>query len=70
MLDNLKSRDELLNAARSWGYDFTMEELQTAVVLVMDLGDADLDAVTGGTGVFGYGKVLSIANLMGIKGAK
>jgi hypothetical protein len=70
MLDNLKSRDELLSAAASWGYDFTMEELRLAVVRVMDLNDADLEAVSGGSGVFGYGKVLSIVNLMGIKDAE
>ncbi|MDR3354887.1 MAG: Nif11-like leader peptide family natural product precursor [Synergistaceae bacterium] len=67
MLDNLKSRDELLLAARSFGYDFTTEELSLAIVRIMDLDDADLEAVTGGTEAFGYGKVLSIVNLLGIR---
>jgi predicted ribosomally synthesized peptide with nif11-like leader len=69
MLDNLKSKDDLLNAARSLGYDFTMEELQLAAVQVMDLDDADLDTVKGGTGMFGYGKVLSLVSLAGTKSA-
>jgi predicted ribosomally synthesized peptide with nif11-like leader len=70
VLDNLKSKDELLNAARSLGYNFTAEELQAAIVRIMDLDDTDLDAVTGGaggTGVFGYGKVLSLVTLLGMK---
>ena len=56
--------------ARSLGYDFTVEELQRAIVRIMDLEDADLDSVTGGAGTFGYGKVLSLANLVGIECAE
>jgi hypothetical protein len=67
MLDTLKSREDLLNAARSLGYDFTAEELRLAIVRIMDLDDGDLDAVKGGTGGFEYGKVLSLVNLVGIK---
>jgi predicted ribosomally synthesized peptide with nif11-like leader len=70
MLDNLKSKDDLLNAAKSLGYDFTAEELRLAIVRIMDLDETDLDAVMGGTGMFGYGKVLSLVNLMGIERAE
>jgi predicted ribosomally synthesized peptide with nif11-like leader len=67
VLDSLKSKDELLNVARSLGYDFTLEELQAAILRVMDLDDSDLNAVTGGAGTFGYGSVLSLVNLLGMK---
>jgi predicted ribosomally synthesized peptide with nif11-like leader len=65
MLDNLKSKDELLSAAKSLGYDFTAEELRLAIVRIMDLDDTDLDAVTGGGGTFRYGQVLSFINMLG-----
>ena len=70
MFDHLKTENELQDIARSLGYDFTVEELQRAIVRIMDLEDADLDSVTGGAGTFGYGKVLSLANLVGIECAE
>jgi predicted ribosomally synthesized peptide with nif11-like leader len=66
LLDNLKSKDDLLKAARVCGYDFTADELKTAIVRTMDLQEADLRSVTGGVGVSGYGELLWIANLLGI----
>jgi predicted ribosomally synthesized peptide with nif11-like leader len=65
MLINVKSRDELLGAAKLMGYDFTIEELRWAIVRTMDLDSEDLDAVTGGTGIFGYGRVFSFINMLG-----
>jgi predicted ribosomally synthesized peptide with nif11-like leader len=67
MLDNVKSKEDLLNAAKSLGYDFTIEELRRAIVQIMDLDDTELDAVTGGTEVFGYGRVFSLINMLGLK---
>ena len=65
-----EKRFSVQDIARSLGYDFTVEELQRAIVRIMDLEDADLDSVTGGAGTFGYGKVLSLANLVGIECAE
>jgi predicted ribosomally synthesized peptide with nif11-like leader len=65
VLAKLKSEDDLLNAAKSLGYDFTIEELRLAIVRIMDLADADLGAVTGGAGAPEYGWVLSILRSLG-----
>jgi predicted ribosomally synthesized peptide with nif11-like leader len=64
LLDNLKSKDDLLKAARAFGYDFTTEELTLAIVRTMDLQEGDLESVTGGAVAFGYGRMLSIASLL------
>jgi predicted ribosomally synthesized peptide with nif11-like leader len=66
-LNNLKSKNDLLDFARSLGYKFTIEELQVAIVQVMDLSDSDLEVVTGGMGTLGYEKVLSLVTLLGMK---
>jgi predicted ribosomally synthesized peptide with nif11-like leader len=66
-LNSLKSKSELLEVARSFGYDFTVEELKLAIVQTMNLQDEDLDAVTGG-GVR-YGDVLVLVNLLEMKSA-
>lgn len=66
MLDNLKSKDELLEAARSIGYYFTAEELTLAIVQIMDLQDEDLESVVGGVREnFGYGTILFLVGLLG-----
>jgi hypothetical protein len=72
MIDELKSRDDLLLAAKSLGYDFTADEFRTAVVKIMDLGETELDAVTGGAGIFAfaYGKTLPLLNLLSIINAE
>jgi predicted ribosomally synthesized peptide with nif11-like leader len=69
MLDNLKSGDDLLNAAKSLGYGFTIEELRLAIVRIMDLEDADLENINGGAGMSGYEKMLSLAGLADTKSA-
>jgi predicted ribosomally synthesized peptide with nif11-like leader len=70
MLDNLKSKDELLNAAKSLGYDFTLEELRLAIVQIMDLDDKALSAVTGGGAeAFGYGQMLFFVHILGVESA-
>ncbi|MDR1622335.1 MAG: Nif11-like leader peptide family natural product precursor [Synergistaceae bacterium] len=66
ILDNLKSKDDLLEVAQSLGYTFSVEELKLAIVQIMDLQDEDLESVVGGVrGGFGYGTVLSLVNLLG-----
>ncbi|MDR2779533.1 MAG: Nif11-like leader peptide family natural product precursor [Synergistaceae bacterium] len=70
MLDNVKSRDNLLDVAKSLGYEFTVEELRLAIVRIMDLDEADLDSVMGGAQMFGYGKALSLVNLLGMQNAE
>lgn len=69
VLDNLKSSDDLLNVARSLGYDFTVEELRLAIARTMDLEDADLENINGGAGSPGYEKVIFLAGLADIKSA-
>lgn len=71
ILSSLKSEEDLLNVAKSLGYDFTMEELRVAIVRIMDLNDrdlndSDLNAVTGGVEIFGHG-LLSFISLLSAK---
>jgi predicted ribosomally synthesized peptide with nif11-like leader len=66
MIDELKSRDDLLLAARSLGYDFTADEFRMAVVRIMDLGETELDTVTGGAVIFAHGKNLPLLSLLSV----
>jgi predicted ribosomally synthesized peptide with nif11-like leader len=65
--DNLESKDDLLRVAQAFGYEFTATELELAIVRIMDLQEWELESVTGGLREFGYGELLSIVNLLGLK---